>query len=136
MAECGKQFTQEGTGATSDAAIGDMLNKAEGACPSKCSHVKKVTQTHVFREGGAYRANADFICESLTSRTGLGLTEHFAIQRGLLLEQYAIEHGRLLEQLTIEEGRFLQAGIAAQDLASPESGGAQAGQPAGNEEAD
>lgn len=50
MAQCNKQFTQEGTGANEKEAVGDMLLKAEAACPNDCKCVKLVSMIHVFRE--------------------------------------------------------------------------------------
>src|SRR5205809_4854240 len=65
-AECNKQLTVEGTGANAKEAVGDMLLKAEQACPSDCKGVKLVSQIHVFRETPV-RASADFICEKISS---------------------------------------------------------------------
>jgi hypothetical protein len=62
MAECGKQFTVEGSGANTKEAVGDMLLKAEAACPRNCPHPKLATFIHVFKETPV-RASADFICE-------------------------------------------------------------------------
>ena len=62
MAECGRQFSMEGTGTNNKEAVGDMFLKAEAACPPDCKHLKLVSMIHVFRENPV-RAEAEFICE-------------------------------------------------------------------------
>lgn len=65
--ECDKQFTMEGTGNNEKEAVGDMLLKAEQACPKNCKGLKLVSQIHVFRETPV-RASANFVCEKTTQR--------------------------------------------------------------------